>query len=113
MTSAFATSPAVLSSVHARAPLRAAVLSRRQQRATAVRPVTRAALDALAPAVLLAEDIYGELARGGFGIIASGVVGAMIVGYIMQGSMDEVWYRCSRSLLVRTQGKCCGALVDV
>lgn len=40
--------------------------------------------------LVLAEDIYGEIARGGFGIILSGIGGAFIAAIIIRSNYDEV-----------------------
>jgi len=43
-----------------------------------------------AAALLLADDIYGEIALGGFAIIASGVVGALVTGWLVNRNYDVV-----------------------
>lgn len=41
-----------------------------------------------AAALLLAEDVYGQIALGGVAIIASGVVGALITGWLVNRNYD-------------------------
>ncbi|GAB0497817.1 hypothetical protein MMPV_009154 [Pyropia vietnamensis] len=43
-----------------------------------------------AAALLLAEDIYGQIALGGVAIIASGVVGALITGWLINRNYDAL-----------------------
>lgn len=46
-----------------------------------------------AAALLLAEDVYGQIALGGVAIIASGVVGALITGWLVNRNYDVVRLR--------------------
>jgi len=46
-----------------------------------------------AAGLLLADDIYGQIALGGFAIIASGVVGALVTGWLVNRNYDVVRWR--------------------
>jgi hypothetical protein len=87
---AFTTPTSALGCARACAPTSTAKSPRWRRRSVIARNTPRASLDAIAPAILIADDIYGEIARGGVGIVLSGVVGAFCVGLMMKGNMAEV-----------------------
>lgn len=70
-----------------RAPSRAVHRRRPSPRATLL-PPPPAALDGLL--LLSASELYAQIARGGVGIIMSGVVGAVVVGFLMKRNYDYV-----------------------
>lgn len=49
--------------------------------------------------LFLAEEIYGEIARGGFGIILSGIGGAFIAALLIRSNYDEVSIHISLYLI--------------
>lgn len=55
-------------------------------------------------AVLIADDIYGQIFAGGIGIIMSGVVGAFIVAFLIRGNMEQVRRNDTRALRVQRVG---------
>jgi hypothetical protein len=51
--------------------------------------------------ILLADDIYGQIAVGGFGIVAASIFGVIVVGYLVRNNMEAV--RCENKTNPSTQ----------
>jgi hypothetical protein len=86
-----------LSGTWAGLPVPASSLVRTERKSpvsTTTRRRPRASLDlvapAVAPALLVAENLYGQIALGGIGIIGSGLVGAFCVALIARSNYDAV-----------------------